>query len=61
MNLKALREDGSLKKMAELYDQHISKIEWVDQCLINIYAHKNILVLDDGFNCQILSYVRTFC
>ena len=55
MNLKALREDGSLKKMAELYDQHISKIEWVDQCLINIYAHKNILVLDDGFNCQILS------
>ena len=53
MNLKGLREDNSFKKMKELYDQYASTLTWVDQCLINIYAHQNLLILDEKYNLQI--------
>ncbi len=55
MNLKALREDNSFEKIKVLYERYSSTITWVDQCLINIYAHREILMLDDMYNCQIYS------
>jgi len=55
MNLKALREDNSFEKMKVLYEEYSSNITWVDQCLINIYAHREILMLDDIYNFRIYS------
>lgn len=56
MNLKALREDNSLEKMEGLYKQYASTITWVDQCLINIYAHDQIFMLDDKYNFQVHAF-----
>ena len=53
MNLKALREDDAFEKMRVLHDTHRSKITWGDQCLINIYAHEHVRVLDEQYNFQI--------
>ena len=55
MNLSMLRADDSFEKMKVLYAQHEHQITYVDQCLINIYAHKDILLLDDKYNFQIFS------
>lgn len=55
MNLSALKKDNSFEKMKLLYNQNYEKIKWADQCLINLYAHKSIRLIDDRFNFQIFS------
>lgn len=55
MNLNALRKDQSLQKMLSIYDNNHALIDYLDQDLINIYAHNEILFLENKYNYQIRS------
>lgn len=56
MNLTRLREDDSFEKMQKIYRANPEKITWVDQCLINLYAHQNTVILDNKYNHQVFSH-----
>jgi lipopolysaccharide biosynthesis glycosyltransferase len=57
MNLNALRKDKSLEKMLLIYESDHALIDYHDQDLINIYAHDEILVLENKYNYQIRSEI----
>ena len=56
MNLKMLRADESFAKIKLLHEQNINRIIWVDQCLINLYGHNSIMLIENKFNYQIYSH-----
>jgi lipopolysaccharide biosynthesis glycosyltransferase len=53
INLEALRNDNSFGKMLDIYKSNKEKFLWVDQCLINMYAFADKIVLDAKYNCMV--------
>lgn len=54
MDLDALRADRFLKKCTEIYRQYAQLTILPDQCVINKYADGKKLILDPGWNRQII-------
>lgn len=55
MDLAKLRQQCFLAACQQIYVVHASKLRWMDQCIINVYAneHGGKLLLEQRWNCQV--------
>jgi lipopolysaccharide biosynthesis glycosyltransferase len=55
MDLDGLRQDEFLNRCGSIHDQHRDIMQFMDQCVINLYAESRKCLLDARWNFQVLS------